>query len=983
MISFLIMFFLSALPVSAEDWSYDFETAKTDIGKLFHEHREVTLNNMVWKIYCVRNNDDKMDYANGKGSMRIYGTKASMDGMPYVEMKDNKEGGIGVVTFDYRAYEREKDTQTTWVVQITEDDGSHWQTIGKPFTPTMEVQTFEAKANRENARIRIVREDYETFQWKDLGFTAMFNIDDMSITDATAVDPNAPSIDVESNNVYFGEVYKRETKTITCKLSYKNLTSPIQLKMDAGSPFSLSKTEIPVEDGEYEDSISISFNPVGYGTFRTIITLQSGDVETFISLSGVGVRKPGVYEYSGGNGTAEDPYLVSTADDIADLSDAVNGTYTYEGKFFKMTSDIDLTEISNLLPIGNNFGSAGSTIKAFCGTFDGDGHTINNLTMSYQGKEKIGVALFGVIQGATIKNLTIDNSSIQSDALTAGFVSAALGGTVLNCHLGNNVVINSTRQAYAAGIVCGVFGDSILISDCSSSARITATGMGVAGIIASCGVNGNVIKRCVNYGELSSNAGIVGGIVGLVEDYGSAYVRDCANFGKITSPTNAGGIAALLSPSSFGPLNVSNCYNNAELDCDDNVHPITLPVTGEMSAIHIDNSYYSTDKYANEVEGATGKTTQEMRSDAFTKLLNKGRKGPWTRSDDINGGFPLPSDTLSSDTVVDQCVLIADDVTVPQYAYYRIFIKQFNNKLADYVNSKNRFVVKYQSDNEDVVAAWGNAFKTVATGEANVTMRIAGSADGSLDAFDENNVLDEVSFRVKVVDTVGIQLPPMNISWGASKSEATSTEESNGHQNFTEKYWQMHPSVSEEAREGVEVFLTDNFEFPLSMLYFNSQDELIASDIIVSSWERVKTPVISPICKLLKEKGFNDMGLDPETGQWLMYNEDNQTMATCGLVFVQNQGYYYLSLYYDPQIPDNIERNSLGKDFPKIAINYYDSGIGITANEHIGQNISIFDINGRCLGKSVVAQGENFFDIPSKEPLVIKIGNCAPVKVIR
>lgn len=115
-VGFLIMFLLSALPVSAADWSYDFETAKTDIGKLFHEHREVTLNDMVWKIYCVRNNDDKMDYANGKGSMRIYGTKASMDGMPYVEMKNNKEGGIGVVSFKYRAYEREKDTQTSWIV---------------------------------------------------------------------------------------------------------------------------------------------------------------------------------------------------------------------------------------------------------------------------------------------------------------------------------------------------------------------------------------------------------------------------------------------------------------------------------------------------------------------------------------------------------------------------------------------------------------------------------------------------------------------------------------------------------------------------------------------------------------------------------------------------------------------------------------------------------------------------------------------------
>lgn len=128
-VSLLIMSFLCILPVAAEDWSYDFETAKTDIGKLFHEHREVKWNNMIWKIYCVRNNDDHMDYVNGKGSMRIYGTKASMNDMPYVEMKNNKEGGIGVISFDYRAYEREKESQTTWIVQITEDDGLHWQTI--------------------------------------------------------------------------------------------------------------------------------------------------------------------------------------------------------------------------------------------------------------------------------------------------------------------------------------------------------------------------------------------------------------------------------------------------------------------------------------------------------------------------------------------------------------------------------------------------------------------------------------------------------------------------------------------------------------------------------------------------------------------------------------------------------------------------------------------------------------------------------------
>lgn len=140
-------------------------------------------------------------------------------------------------------------------------------------------------------------------------------------------------------------------------------------------------------------------------------------------------------------------------------------------------------------------------------------------------------------------------------------------------------------------------------------------------------------------------------------------------------------------------------------------------------------------------------------------------------------------------------------------------------------------------------------------------MRVAGSEAGSLNAFDENNVLDEVSFHVKVADFVDTPIPPVNISWGTGKSEAMATEESAGHKLFTESYWKMHPSVSEEAQKGIEVFLTDNFEFPLSMLYFNSQEELIESDLIVASWERVKTPVISPVCKLLKEKASRTWGL--------------------------------------------------------------------------------------------------------------------------
>ena len=88
-------------------------------------------------------------------------------------------------------------------------------------------------------------------------------------------------------------------------------------------------------------------------------------------------------------------------------------------------------------------------------------------------------------------------------------------------------------------------------------------------------------------------------------------------------------------------------------------------------------------------------------------------------------------------------------------------------------------------------------------------------------------------------------------------------------------------------------------------------------------------------------------------------------------------------LYYEPQVPEGIEKICLEKDFPQISVCNYEAGIGITADEHVGQKISIFGIDGRCLGQSVVRHGENYFDIPSKGPIVIRIGNCASVKVIR
>lgn len=68
--------------------------------------------------------------------------------------------------------------------------------------------------------------------------------------------------------------------------------------------------------------------------------------------------------YSGGSGTAQDPYLISSKADMAALAIAVNDGNAYSGKHFLLTQD--LTGISTR--IGN------SSTNCFKGVFDGGGY---------------------------------------------------------------------------------------------------------------------------------------------------------------------------------------------------------------------------------------------------------------------------------------------------------------------------------------------------------------------------------------------------------------------------------------------------------------------------------------------------------------------------------------------------------------------------------------------------------------------------------
>ena len=91
--------------------------------------------------------------------------------------------------------------------------------------------------------------------------------------------------------------------------------------------------------------------------------------------------------YSGGSGTQDNPWLISSVEDLqtlastitdgkaagydADCTDTGNGIPgNYHGYYFRQTTDLDLNGIDNWAPIGYSGGCY------FAGHYDGDGHTI-------------------------------------------------------------------------------------------------------------------------------------------------------------------------------------------------------------------------------------------------------------------------------------------------------------------------------------------------------------------------------------------------------------------------------------------------------------------------------------------------------------------------------------------------------------------------------------------------------------------------------
>lgn len=249
--------------------------------------------------------------------------------------------------------------------------------------------------------------------------------------------------------------------------------------------------------------------------------------------------------YSGGNGTAESPYLISSETDLQHLRETPGdwGTAVVT-PVYRITRDLDMagcTWINSGLGAVDWNGNDGNAWKA---VLDGAGHTISGLTVTgrYAGlvftlKGPGGVVrnlgftgavrntdnsnglaggLVGYNYGGTVENswssasVTVETASAVT-VQTGGIVGQLRGGTIRNSYFTgvvNTTTLSGTSDSYAGGVV-GLINNGGQVIDSYANATITLTNSSkaAAGLVGnnSGSILGSFCTQdpCVDYGSSS------------------------------------------------------------------------------------------------------------------------------------------------------------------------------------------------------------------------------------------------------------------------------------------------------------------------------------------------------------------------------------------------------------------------------------------------------------------------------------------------
>ncbi len=328
-----------------------------------------------------------------------------------------------------------------------------------------------------------------------------------------------------------------------------------------------------------------------------------------------------------GDGTEGNPYVVTTAAQLAELGEKDEVGYV------RLGNDIDMTDIAAKQCI----------IKKLTGEFNGRGHTISNLTLAGgkgssrwdTGTVYVNTGLIGELSG-TVRDVKLTNVTIESGIDQYNNVGTLVGQITD----GESAVVDN----------CIVSGGKISVTNDKSNICIGGlVGMMNGGEDAPTSL---AVNNCISdVAAVGKNQSYIGGILGSAKYYSDVVVRRCAVFGS-----NGGSAVRLGGNGGIVGWFVTGA--NATLDISDSIFAGTLGGSrkygiaynqSSLKALKCSNFYYDSDKNSSSayntfemlksgtVTGAEGKSTAELKAltlDGF-------------ETNEEFGGYPVPKWTPS------------------------------------------------------------------------------------------------------------------------------------------------------------------------------------------------------------------------------------------------------------------------------------------------------------------------------------------------
>ena len=318
-----------------------------------------------------------------------------------------------------------------------------------------------------------------------------------------------------------------------------------------------SKSDLTLESGKaytmkmYLGRLAIELNQVTLDPWtNSNITIEGGSG----SETSIPVWDGSSYStISAGSGSQNDPFIITTGEQLYRLAKDVKSGVPYSGQYFKLGNSIDLG--------GHEWTPIGNSTTPFKGHFDGNGYTIYGLSSQNDLNDYAG--LFGKVKGSKISGLSVKNADIRNQSGTTGIICGELagGGVISNCSVWGESVAGSS-----VGGICGLYSSSSTINNCNVRG-ISIKGGYVGGI---CGQGAGKIENCKVYDTQMTADWSGGGIVSVAKDlYYSdieSTIKNCVIYNSelycTSEATYAGGLIAFTDNLQ---VNASDCSANLDI----------------------------------------------------------------------------------------------------------------------------------------------------------------------------------------------------------------------------------------------------------------------------------------------------------------------------------------------------------------------------------------------------------------------------------